>query len=82
MTSTSIPSVPAMSRRTRLEKVFAADGADPTLMRTKLEAEVPMGRIGTVDDIAAMAALLVSPRGRYTTGTAIAIDGGLLRGVR
>jgi hypothetical protein len=29
-----------------------------------------------------MAALLVSPRGRYTTGTAIAIDGGLLRGVR
>jgi len=26
--------------------------------------------------------LLVSPRGRYTTGAAIAIDGGLLRGVR
>ena len=67
---------------TRLEKVFAAGGADPTLMRRKLEAEVPMGRIGTVDDIAAMAALLVSPRGRYTTGTALAIDGGLLRGVR
>jgi 3-oxoacyl-[acyl-carrier protein] reductase len=73
---------PGYVETTRLEKVFAADGADPTLMRTKLEAEVPMGRIGTVDDIAAMAALLVSPRGRYTTGTAIAIDGGLLRGVR
>jgi hypothetical protein len=25
---------------------------------------------------------LVSPRGRYTTGTAIAVDGGLLRAVR
>jgi 3-oxoacyl-[acyl-carrier protein] reductase len=73
---------PGYIETTRLEKVFAADGADPTLMRTKLEAEVPMGRIGTVDDIAAMAALLVSPRGRYITGTAIAIDGGLLRGVR
>mgnify|MGYP003693821101 CR=1 FL=1 len=43
---------PGYVETTRLEKVFAADGADPTLMRTKLEAEVPMGRIGTVDDIA------------------------------
>ena len=67
---------------TRLEKVFGAGGADPAVMRAKLEAEVPMGRIGSVADVAAMAALLVSPRGRYTTGAAIAVDGGLLRGVR
>jgi 3-oxoacyl-[acyl-carrier protein] reductase len=67
---------------TRLEKVFGAGGADPRLMRAKLEAEVPMGRIGTIADVAAMVALLVSPRGRYTTGAAIAIDGGLFRGVR
>jgi 3-oxoacyl-[acyl-carrier protein] reductase len=66
----------------RLEKVFAADGGDPQVMRRKLEAEVPMGRIGTVADIAGLAALLVSPRGRYITGTAIQVDGGLLRGVR
>lgn len=66
----------------RLEKVFAADGGDPQAMRRKLEAEVPMGRIGTVEDIAGLAALLVSPRGRYITGTAIQVDGGLLRGVR
>jgi NAD(P)-dependent dehydrogenase (short-subunit alcohol dehydrogenase family) len=51
-------------------------------MRAKLEAEIPMRRIGSVDDIAAMVALLVSPRGRYTTGAAIAVDGGLFRGVR
>jgi NAD(P)-dependent dehydrogenase (short-subunit alcohol dehydrogenase family) len=62
--------------------VFGAGGADPAVMRAKLEAEVPMGRIGSVADVAAMAALLVSPRGRYTTGAAIAVDGGLLRGVR
>ena len=31
----------------RLEKVFAAGGQDPQVMRRKLEAEVPMGRIGT-----------------------------------
>ena len=66
----------------RLEKVFAAGGQDPQVMRRKLEAEVPMGRIGTVEDIAGIVALLVSPRGRYITGTAIQVDGGLLRGVR
>jgi 3-oxoacyl-[acyl-carrier protein] reductase len=66
----------------RLEKVFAAGGEDPGAMRANLIAEIPMGRIGTTDDIAAIVALLVSPRGRYTTGTTIAVDGGLLRAVR
>ena len=73
---------PGYIETTRLEKVFAADGRDPRAMRAKLEAEIPMRRIGSVDDIAAMVALLVSPRGRYTTGAAIAVDGGLFRGVR
>jgi 3-oxoacyl-[acyl-carrier protein] reductase len=66
----------------RLEKVFAASGQDPALMRRKLEAEVPMGRIGSVEDISGIVALLASPRGRYITGTAIQVDGGLLRGIR
>ena len=66
----------------RLEKVFAAEGQDPRGVRRKLEAEVPMGRIGTVEDIAGIVALLVSPRGRYITGTAIQVDGGLLRAIR
>jgi 3-oxoacyl-[acyl-carrier protein] reductase len=66
----------------RLEKVFAAGGEDPQVMRRKLEAEVPMGRIGRVEDVAGIVALLVSPRGRYITGTAIQVDGGLLRGIR
>ncbi|HZT47486.1 MAG TPA: SDR family oxidoreductase [Hyphomicrobiaceae bacterium] len=73
---------PGYIETTRLEKVFAAGGEDPAIMRRKLEAEIPMGRIGTVDDIASLVAMLVSPRGRYTTGTAIAVDGGLLRSVR
>ncbi len=66
----------------RLEKVFAAGGQDPVAMRRNLEAEVPMGRIGSVEDIAGIVALLVSPRGRYITGTTIQVDGGLLRGIR
>jgi 3-oxoacyl-[acyl-carrier protein] reductase len=66
----------------RLEKVFAAGGEDPAKMRAGLIAEIPMGRIGTVDDIASVVALLVSPRGRYVTGTTLQVDGGLLRAVR
>lgn len=66
----------------RLEKVFAAGRQDPQVMRDKLTAEVPMGRIGTVDDVASLVALLVSLRGRYVTGATVAVDGGLLRAVR
>ena len=63
----------------RLEKVF---GGDPEGMRAKLAAEIPMGRMGTVADVANLVAFLVSPLGRYVTGTAIQVDGGLLRAVR
>jgi 3-oxoacyl-[acyl-carrier protein] reductase len=67
---------------TRLQKVFAA-GAEPAdIVRDRLTAQIPMKRIGTTEDIAALVALLVSPRGRYITGTAIQVDGGLLRAVR
>jgi len=66
----------------RLQKVFAADGQDPNVMRTKLASEIAMQRIGTVEDIANIVAFLVSPRGNYITGTAIQVDGGLFRGLR
>jgi 3-oxoacyl-[acyl-carrier protein] reductase len=67
---------------TRLEKVFAAGGEDPNAMRDELVSQVPMRRIGTVDDVASLVALLVSPRGNYITGATIQVDGGLLRHVR
>jgi 3-oxoacyl-[acyl-carrier protein] reductase len=73
---------PGYIETSRLEKVFAAGGAYPEIMRNQLKAEVPLKRIGTVDDVAALVALLVSPRGSYITGTTIQVDGGLLRAVR
>lgn len=36
----------------------------------------PMGHIGEPEDVAALAALLASPRGRYITGVVIYVDGG------
>jgi len=65
----------------RLEKVFTS-APNPQEMRAQLAAEVPMGRIGTVADVANLVAYLVSPLGRYITGTAIQVDGGLLRATR
>jgi 3-oxoacyl-[acyl-carrier protein] reductase len=73
---------PGYVQTTRLEKVFAAGGQDPDIMRKELISQVPMGRIGTVDDIASLVALLTSPRGNYITGTTIQVDGGLLKHVR
>jgi 3-oxoacyl-[acyl-carrier protein] reductase len=67
---------------TRLQKVFASGGEPADVVRERLVDQIPMKRIGTVEDIAALVALLVSPRGRYITGTAIQVDGGLLRAVR
>ncbi len=73
---------PGYIETARLAKVFAAGGEDASAMRVKLESEVAMRRIGTVEDVASLAAFLVSPRGNYITGTAIQVDGGLFRGLR
>ena len=73
---------PGYVETTRLQKVFASGSEPPEVVRQRLVEEVPMRRIGTPEDIAALVALLVSPRGRYITGTAIQVDGGLLRAVR
>jgi 3-oxoacyl-[acyl-carrier protein] reductase len=66
----------------RLEKVFSGGTKAADVMRRELEDEVPMGRIGTVEDVAHLVALLVSPKGNYITGTVIPVDGGLFRAVR
>ncbi len=67
---------------TRLQKVFATGTDAPEIVQERLRNEIPVKRIGTVDDIAHAVALLVSPKGSYITGAALQVDGGLLRAVR
>jgi 3-oxoacyl-[acyl-carrier protein] reductase len=42
-------------------------------------ADVPAGRLGTVEEIAAVAAFLCSAPAGYVTGTSVLVDGGLTR---
>ena len=55
----------------RLETTGDADAA-----RAAFIARQPMGRIGTAEEIAALALYLASDESAYITGSAIAIDGG------
>jgi 3-oxoacyl-[acyl-carrier protein] reductase len=68
---------PGLIETPRLHKVTAQSGK----AMQDLAADIPVGRVGQPDDIAAMTALLVSPRGSYLTGTTIQIDGGLRKSV-
>ena len=41
---------------------------------------IPLRRVGTPGEIAALACFLASDRAAYVTGTTIAVDGGMLNG--
>jgi len=51
--------------------------ADPQAERAALTARQPMGRLVTADEVAAAIAYLASPLAGATTGTALAVDGGM-----
>ncbi|HQJ46028.1 MAG TPA: SDR family oxidoreductase, partial [Ignavibacteriaceae bacterium] len=46
---------------------------------TDMVRDVPMNRLGSPDEIAAMVVFLASQRASYITGTTIPIDGGLTK---
>jgi 3-oxoacyl-[acyl-carrier protein] reductase len=58
-----------------------ADGTDAETVRRRWEADIPLGRLAEPEEIAAVAAFLVSDRASYVTGTAVQVDGGFVRGV-
>ena len=43
---------------------------------------IPLGRMGTAEEVAAQVALLASPLGAFTTGANIVIDGGLTKRIQ
>jgi NAD(P)-dependent dehydrogenase (short-subunit alcohol dehydrogenase family) len=65
-----------------LEEVDAAVTARDGLPRGRFlqerPAQIPLGRLGTPEDVAGVVAFLCGPDGAYITGHAIHVDGGLL----
>lgn len=45
--------------------------------REKIIAQIPLGRLGNVDEVAALACFMLSPAAAYITGEVIKADGGL-----
>jgi 2-keto-3-deoxy-L-fuconate dehydrogenase len=54
-----------------------AAAEDPEAERAALEARQPMGRLVTADEVAAAIAYLANPAAGSTTGTDLAVDGGM-----
>ena len=50
---------------------------DPVQAKKDFIARQPMGRLGTADEIAAVAVYLASDDSSFTTGTTISVDGGI-----
>jgi NAD(P)-dependent dehydrogenase (short-subunit alcohol dehydrogenase family) len=46
--------------------------------RAAVAARVPLGRIGTPEDVAGTTIFLASRAGAYLTGTVIPVDGGIV----
>jgi 3-oxoacyl-[acyl-carrier protein] reductase len=49
----------------------------PQEVRNRMIAEIPLGRFGTPEDVAALVAFLAGDSAAYITGQVIAVDGGM-----
>lgn len=80
--NTILPGYTRTERVIELNEATAArEQLDPEEALARVEAEIPMGRLGEPREFAALAAFLVSERASYMTGQAIAVDGGWIRGL-
>jgi 3-oxoacyl-[acyl-carrier protein] reductase len=77
--------LPGYTRTERVEQLDAAraarEGISREDVRRRVEAQIPMRRLGEPREFAALAAFLASERASYITGQAIAVDGGWIRGL-
>ncbi len=70
-----------MPARIETERVRSLDQgqADPAAARAANEAAIPLGRYGTPEEFARVAAFVLSPAASYVNGAVLPVDGGQLR---
>jgi 3(or 17)beta-hydroxysteroid dehydrogenase len=66
---------PVYTETPMVEEMLAAS-RDPQKMREAMAAMIPLGRLGTPEELAAMAVYLVSDEARFVTGAEFVFDGG------
>ena len=75
--------MPGYTRTERVEELADAtakrDGLTRADIMARFEKEIPMRRLGEVEEFAALAAFLASDRASYITAQSIAVDGGWIR---
>ena len=54
----------------------ASNASDPESVISGIGAGIPMGRLGTIEELGELAAFLASDESSYITGQGIVIDGG------
>jgi 3-oxoacyl-[acyl-carrier protein] reductase len=71
------------TERVRLTDEVTAkkEGVSVAAVAQRSAASIPMGRYGRVEELAAVAAFVVSERASYVTGTMIRVDGGIVRSI-
>jgi len=75
--------LPGYTRTERVEQLNAATAAREGItvddVSRRIEAQIPMRRLGEPQEFAALAAFLASEQASYITGQSIAVDGGWIR---
>ena len=75
-----LPGYTATERLDELaDKLADMHGTSPDDEVARWSAEIPMGRLGQPDELAALIAFLASGRAAYITGQSIAVDGGWIK---
>jgi 3-oxoacyl-[acyl-carrier protein] reductase len=74
---------PGYTRTARLQEIAVAmaesEGVTPAQIEARWAQRTPLGRVATPEEFADVVVFLASERAAYVTGSAIAVDGGLLR---